>query len=62
MSNKQTKAICDFSHDVIMKAKQLLGIESKPPSLLCHSVVSFTESTWLQSVINNGRLREYEVT
>ena len=61
MSREQVKAVCDFSHDVIMKLKQLLGMKPREKSLLCHSLAHLNTSTWLERVTANGIIRDYEV-
>jgi hypothetical protein len=60
MSKKQVKAVCDFSHDVIMKLKAVLGCHKKTPSLLCHSLAHLNASTWLQRAISNGTIMDYK--
>ena len=61
MSREQVKAVCDFSHDVIMKLKQLLGMKPREASLLCHSLAHLNEATWLERAIANGTIRDYRV-
>jgi hypothetical protein len=61
MSKQQVQAVCDFSHDVIMKLKQLVGIKPRTESLLCHSLAYFNTATWLERVIANGRIEDYIV-
>lgn len=60
MSRKQVKAVCDFSHDVIMKLKSLLGIKPRERSLLCHSLAHLNTATWLQRVTANGTIMDYK--
>ena len=60
MSKKQVKAVCDFSHDVIMKLKAVFGCHKKTPSLLCHSLAHLNASTWLQRAISNGTIMDYK--
>jgi hypothetical protein len=59
MSKEQVKAVCDFSHDVIMKLKSLLGIKPREASLLCHSLAHLNASTWLERVTANGIINDY---
>jgi hypothetical protein len=61
MSKKQVKAVCDFSHDVIMKIRAVLGCHKKTPSLLCHSLAYLNTATWLERVIANGMIEDYIV-
>lgn len=61
MSKKQVKAVCDFSHDVIKKVKQLFGIKPRNASLLCHSLAHLNSATWLERVTANGALSDYAV-
>lgn len=59
MSKEQVKAVCDYSHDVIMKIKAVLGIKKKVPSLLCHSLAHLNTATWLERAICNGTILDY---
>lgn len=61
MSKEQVKAVCDFSHDVIMKLKNALGVKPRNESLLCHSLAYFNSATWLERITANGILSKYEV-
>jgi hypothetical protein len=61
MTKKQVKAVCDFSHDVIMKLKAVSGCHKKTPSLLCHSLAHLNASTWLARVTANGIINDYIV-
>jgi len=61
MNKEQVKAVCDFSHDVIMKLKQLVGIKPRKTSLLCHSLAYLNTATWLERVIANGMIEDYIV-
>jgi hypothetical protein len=60
MSKEQVKAVCDFSHDVIMKLKAVFGCHKKTPSLLCHSLAHLNTATWLQRAISNGTIMDYK--
>ena len=61
MSKEQVKAVCDFSHDVIKKVKQMFDIKPRNASLLCHSLAHLNSATWLERITANGVLSEYEV-
>ena len=61
MSKEQVKAVCDYSHDVIVKIKSVFGIKKKEPSLLCHSLAHLNSATWLERISSNGILSEYIV-
>ena len=61
MSKEQVKAVCDYSHDVIVKLKKMFGIKKKEPSLLCHSLSHLNSATWLERISSNGILSEYIV-
>jgi hypothetical protein len=61
MSKEQCKMVCDFSHDVIMKLKKMLGFKPHEVSLLCHSLAHLNSATWLERITANGVLSEYEV-
>ncbi len=60
MSKEQVKAVCDFSHDVIMKLKTMLGCHKKTPSLLCHSLAHLNTATWLERAVCNGTIMDYK--
>jgi len=38
----------------------LLGYEVRPPSMILESMVRVTHSSWLQSIQNNGTIKDYE--
>lgn len=61
MNKEQCKMVCDFSHDVIMKLKQMLGIKPRNESLLCHSIVYTNSATWLERIMSNGIVEHYRV-
>lgn len=61
MSKEQCKMVCDFSHDVIMKLKKMLGIKPREVSLLCHSLAYTNNATWLERVMSNGIIEKYIV-
>jgi hypothetical protein len=61
MSKEQVKAVCDYSHDVIVKLKKMFGIKKKESSLLCHSLAHLNSATWLERISSNGILSEYIV-
>ena len=60
MSKEQVKAVCDYSHDVIVKLKKMFGIKKKVPSLLCHSLAHLNTATWLERAISNGTIMDYK--
>ena len=60
MSREQVKAVCDFSHDVIVKLKKMFGIKPRTESLLCHSLAHLNTSTWLERAISNGTIMDYK--
>jgi hypothetical protein len=60
MSKDQVKAVCDYSHDVIMKIKAVLGFKKKSPSLLCHSLAHLNTATWLERAVCNGTIMDYK--
>jgi hypothetical protein len=59
MSKEQIKAVCDYSHDVIVKLKKMFGIKPRAESLLCHSLAHFNTATWLERAICNGTIIDY---
>jgi hypothetical protein len=61
MSKEQVKAVCDFSHDVIKKVKQMFDIKPRNVSLLCHSLAHLNSATWLERISSNGILSRYVV-
>jgi hypothetical protein len=61
MSKEQVKAVCDFSHDVIMKVKKLVGIKPRQESLLCHSLWHLNTSNWVERITANGIIDRYIV-
>jgi len=60
MSKEQVKAVCDFSHDVIKKVKQLFDIKPRKTSLLCHSLAHLNTATWLERAVCNGTIMDYK--
>lgn len=60
MSKEQIKAVCDYSHDVIVKIKAVFGIKKKEPSLLCHSLAHLNTATWLERAVCNGTIMDYK--
>ena len=60
MSKEQVKAVCDYSHDVIVKIKAVFGIKKKEPSLLCHSLAHLNTATWLERAVCNGTIMDYK--
>jgi hypothetical protein len=61
MSREQVEAVCDFSHDVIMKLKQLVGVKPRKESLLCHSLAHLNTSNWVERITANGIISRYIV-
>ena len=60
MSKEQVKAVCDFSHDAIVKLKKMFGIKPRVESLLCHSLAHLNTATWLERAISNGTIMDYK--
>jgi len=61
MSKNQLRMACDLSHDLLLQIKKLLGMKKAQPSLLCHSLARLNSMTWLERVIANGTIDEYEI-
>jgi hypothetical protein len=49
-----------FLHNPYLFFINLLGYEVRPPSMILESMVRVTHSGWLQSIQDNGTIKDYE--
>jgi hypothetical protein len=60
MSKEQVKFVQDCFYDILLHFKRWFKIETKKPSLLCHSLARLESMTWVERATANGTILDYK--